>query len=630
MDIDGLLEVLGRIEGGEIRLHAKDTTEPSPFSHEMLNSKPYTYLDNAPLEERRARAVTLRRTLPESARDLGALDPEAIERVREEARPQPRDPEEVHDALLGLIAVRAEDAGDWASWLDELAVAGRAAVATTTDGDRLWFAAENVRLVEGLYSGGRISPELRLPAGVAVELGEEEALLALVRGHLEYLGPVTVEGLAMRVLVTPGRVASALAQLEGQGLVLRGRFTLGTDAEEFCDRRLLARIHRYTLDRLRQEIEPVSVQDFLRFLLRWQHLAPGTQLEGRRGLFEAVVQLQGFEVPAVAWERHILPARVAAYRGSWLDELCLSGDVAWARYTQRRPANGNGGGPSAASSATPVSLARRIDVPWLLAGIRPDGRPCGSSESASDGGAPVQPLKGAARDLLELLQSSGALFYEDLVRASGRLPTDVERGLWELVARGLVTADGFQALRSLMGNARRRSFRQPRRARLFRTLAVGTPSGRWALLPALDEQMAAEELAEAWAEQLLSRYGVLFRDLMQRENVAIPWRDILRALRRMEARGAIRGGRFVGGIYGEQYARPEAVESLRRVRRTEKRGETVRVSAVDPLNLAGIITPGARITAVHTKAVVFRDGLPVIDADGGVIPEPSVAGASTG
>jgi len=361
----------------------------------------------------------------------------------------------------------------------------------------------------------------------------------------------------------------------------------------------------------------VSVQDYLRFLLRGQHLAAGTQLEGKRGLLEAIAQVQGFEAPSVAWERHLLPARVAGYRTSWLDELCLSGEVTWGRLSLRKPNGDDRPSVAAASSTTLITLARRSDLSWLMAGMR-------------DGDGPLVPERGAAHEVLELLRARGALFYDDIAAACRRLPTDIERGLWELVARGLVTADGFQALRSLMGNARRRSFRQPRRARLFRTLAVGTPSGRWALLPALDEQMAAEELAEAWAEQLLSRYGVLFRDLMQRENVAIPWRDILRALRRMEARGAIRGGRFVGGIYGEQYARPEAVESLRRVRRTEKRGETVRVSAVDPLNLAGIITPGARITAVHTKAVVFRDGLPVIDADGGVIPEPSVAGASTG
>jgi len=597
MDLEGLKKVLARVEAGEIRMHARDTTEPSPFAHEMLTSKPYTFLDDAPLEERRARAVTLRRTLPESARDLGALDAEAIERVREEARPQPRDAEELHDALLGLVVVRADDAPEWRGLLDELIDAGRAATAETPGGERLWLAAESLPLVRALFPDARIAPALRLPPHLDTPADADEALVALLRGHMECLGPVTAAELARRTAVSPGRAASGLAQLEGEGFVLRGRFRAGLDEEEFCDRRLLARIHRYTLDRLRREIEPVSAQDLLRFLLRWQHVAPGTRLEGKRGLMEAIAQLQGFEAPAVAWERYLLPARVEEYRGSWLDELCLSGDVAWARLSAGKSA-GNGNGRAAASSATPVSLVSRRDLPWLASGIR-------------NGGSLEAPARGPGRDVLDLLEARGALFYDDIVAGSRRLPTDVERGLWELVARGLVTADGFQALRSLMSSARRRGFRQPRRARLFRTLAVGVPSGRWALLPSLSgETMAAEELAEAWAEQLLTRYGVVFRDAVQREGLSLPWRDVLRALRRLEARGLVRGGRFVAGFYGEQYARPEAVDALRRVRRTEKRGETVRLSAVDPLNLAGILTPGPRLPAVHTKAIVYRDGLP--------------------
>ncbi|MBF8286773.1 MAG: dependent helicase, Lhr family, partial [Dehalococcoidia bacterium] len=478
MDLEGLKEVLARVEAGEVRLHARDTTEPSPFAHEMLASKPYTYLDDAPLEERRARAVTLRRTLPESARDLGALDAEAIERVREEARPQPRDAEELHDTLLGLVVVRAEDAPEWRGLLDELIDAGRAATAETGDvgahghAPLLWFAAENLPLVRALFPDARITPALRLPPHLDAQADADDALVALLRGHVECLGPVTATELALRTAISPGRAASGLAQLEGEGFVLRGRFRAGLQEEEFCDRRLLARIHRYTLDRLRREIEPVSAQDFLRFLLRWQRVAPGTRLEGKRGLMEAVVQLQGFEAPAVAWERHVLPARVAEYRGSWLDELCLSGDVAWARLSLSKAAGNGNGRAAAASSATPVSLVSRRDLPWLASGIR-------------NGGTPEAPARGPGRDVLDLLEARGALFYDDIVAGSRRLPTDVERGLWELVARGLVTADGFQALRSLMASARRRGFRRPRRARLFRTLAVGVPSGRWALLPSL-------------------------------------------------------------------------------------------------------------------------------------------------
>ena len=689
MDIDGLKDVLDRIEAGEIRLHAKDTTEPSPFAHEMLNSKPYTYLDDAPLEERRARAVTLRRSLPENSRDLGALDPDAIERVIDEARPDPRDPEELHEALLSLIAVRPEDSRDWETWFDELVSSGRAAIADTGGGP-MWFAAENPPAIQALYPSATIRPELRLPPDLASRaVNEDDARLALFRGHMEIAGPVTIAELAGRTSMPLAAANSVLAQLEGEGSVMRGRFRPKADTEEFCDRRLLARIHRYTLDRLRQEIEPVTSQDLMRFLLRWQHVAPGTQLEGKRGLLEAVTQLQGFDIPAVAWERHILPARVASYRGSWLDELCMSGDVAWGRLATRK---GSDNGRSATtSSATPISLVRRTDLPWLLAGIR-------------NGNGTQGPQAGAGRDILDLLAARGALFYDDIARASGRLPTDVERGLWDLVARGLVTADGFQALRSLMASTKRRNFQRPQRARLFRSLAVGLPSGRWSLLPTGDypsgdnprvdasrwdahnaalnapsvaahpegskegaepphseerkrrqagglgvsptlssraggwdegrlaeqdggtrgpeghgggvsDRLVTEDLAETWAEQLLFRYGVVFRDLVQRENITVPWRDILRSLRRMEARGSVRGGRFVAGFYGEQYARPEAVESLRKVRRMEKKGELVRVSAVDPLNLTGNITPGARVTAVHTRSVLYRDGVPLTDVE---------------
>jgi ATP-dependent Lhr-like helicase len=614
MDVEGLRRVLRRVEAGEIRMHARDTTEPSPFAHEMLNSKPYTYLDDAPLEERRARAVTLRRTLPESARDLGALDEEAIQRVREEAWPQPRDAEETHESLLGLVAVREADARGWRVWLDELAGSGRAA-AVAAEGGRLWFATESLSAIAQLYPGAEIAPRVRLPEHLAGGYTDrDEAAMALARGHMECLGPVTPEELSNRIGVSAGEALSALAQLEGGGFVLRGRFRPGVDSEEFCDRRLLARVHRYTLDRLRREIEPVSAQDYLRFLFRWQHVAAGTRLTGKQGLMEAVWQLQGFEVPVVAWERHVLPARVAEYRGSWLDELCLSGEAAWARLSLSRAAGSDSPSPSGASSATPVSLVSRRDLPWMMAGLR-------------NGAQPVIPSRGAGHDVLDLLRSRGALFYDDIVAACGRLPTDVEKGLWELVARGLVTADGFQALRSLMGSARRRSFRQPRRSRLFRTLAVGVPSGRWSLLPDDEgEQMGVEQLAEVWAEQLLNRYGVVFRDAVQREGLTVPWREVLRSLRRMEARGLVRGGRFVAGFYGEQYARPEAVDALRRVRRAEKKGELVRVSAIDPLNLVGILTPGPRVPAVHTRSVLYRDGIPLSEAEA----QAALAGPAVG
>ena len=391
MDVDSLLDVLGRVEAGDIRFHSRDTTEPSPMAHEIVNGKPYTYLDDAPLEERRTRAVSLRRSLPEEARDLGELDAEAIDGVREQAWPAPRDAEEVHDTLLGLVAIDEQEAAGWHEWLVELADAGRAARLTQVggerDGQRLWFAAEHLPAVELLYPDATIDPALDLPDGATLPCEDrDEARRLLLRGHSEVRGPMTASALGALLALRAVDVDRGFRQLEGSGFILRGRFTPGRpapaaedDEDEFCDRRLLARIHRLTLDRLRREIDPVTAQDFMRFLLRWQHVAPGSQLEGRGGVREAVAQLQGFEAPSSSWEHELLAARVAEYGPAWLDELCLAGEVAWARLAPPRQngtnGNGNGNGAAAAKAlratrVTPMTLALRPELPQLLAASR--------------------------------------------------------------------------------------------------------------------------------------------------------------------------------------------------------------------------------------------------------------------
>ncbi len=615
MDIDRLTEILRRVESGAIRLHARDTTEPSPFAHEILNAKPYAYLDDAPLEERRTRAVSLRRTLPERARDLGALDPAAIERVREEARPAPRDPDELHDLLLSLVVVRPDMGPDeWRGWFDALVDVGRAAVVRVDGGpsgyagaSSFWSAAEHARLVEALYPGAEIVPSVRMPAhldGGPVE--REDAVLAAVRGRVEYLGPITTEEIASLLAIGAGEAASALARLEGEGIVLRGRFTPGRDAEEFCDRRLLARIHRYTLDTLRREIEPVSAQDFMRYLLERQHVSGARRLEGKRGLFEAIAQLQGFEIAASAWERDVLPLRVVNYDPRWLDDLCLAGDVAWTRLSLRT----NGHTPVRASTPsrqTPISLVLRRDLGWLLDAVR-------GAET------PQPPAAGAMAAAYEALREHGALFFEDLAAATRELPAHLEEALWDLVARGLVMGDGFQALRQIMTPRGSRGARASRRHGRYGASRLGRaagPQGRWSIVHHLQRDATpVEELAEAVGMQLLARYGVVFRDIVARENFAVPWREIMRALRRQEARGVVRGGRFVAGFIGEQYGLPEAVDGLRRVRRQERTGEIVRINAADPLNLAGIITPGPRVPAVRRNALILRDGVPVAVEEG--------------
>jgi len=635
MDIDRMQGVLERIERGEIRLHARDTTEPSPFAHELLNGSPFTFLDNAPLEERRTRAVSLRRTLPESQRDLGVLDLAAIERVRDEARPAPRDADELHDLLLLLMVVPSTEwvqqaaplheigaSGGETEWArqaaplhDELAAAGRGGTVEASAG-RLWFAAENLRAIEVLYPGAAMTPRIVLPAHLdAAAPAREEAVLAAVRGHMEYVGPATAQQLAAMLGLGEGEVTSALAQLEGEGIVLRGRFTprpgepsaaLATADLEWCDRRLLARIHRLTLDRLRSEIEPVSAQDYMRYLFARQHVAGGRRLEGKRGLLDAIAQLQGFEVPAVAWERDVLPSRVLNYDPRWLDEMALAGEVAWARLSLKKT-NGTGRA-SSPQRATPITLALRRDLGWLLESVR------GSEQ-------PQDPETGAAAATLDALRQHGALFFDDLAAASRQLPVQLEEALWDLVARGLVTGDGFSSLRQIMTPAgSSRSARAARRHSRYggsRLSRASQPQGRWSIVHRYQpEPSPADELAERVAWQLLARYGVVFRDVAARENFAVAWRDVIRALRRMEMRGDVRGGRFVSGFVGEQYALPEAVDGLRRVRREERTGETVRVNAADPLNLVGIITPGPRVPSVHTNAVVYRDGAVVAVEEG--------------
>ena len=399
---------------------------------------------------------------------------------------------------------------------------------------------------------------------------------------------------------------------------------MADDAVEYCERRLLARIHRHTTDRLRREIEPVTAQDFMRFLLRWQHVAPDTQVEGRRGVLAVIEQLQGVEVAAGSWEESVLQARVGAYRPEWLDDACLSGAVVWGRLSTR-PAGGDtpppeqpaGRGGAVPSRATPLAFTLRDNLSWWLRASR-------------GAAAPVVPGEGAARDVLEALRARGALFYDDLVAITGRLRVEVEEGLWDLVSRGLVTADGFGSVRALLTArerwAKRAALARGRRLRQrARDLALGR-EGRWSLLhaPAPVEEDGAdlETLAEAVAEQLLARYGVVFRDLAVRENLVLPWREILWALRRMEARGTARGGRFVTGFVGEQYALPDAVEALRATRRRERTGEIVKIAAVDPLNLTGVITPAPRVPAVRGNTITYCDGLPVT---GAAAPPPSIA-----
>lgn len=622
MDIDGLRELVAGVESGRIRVVVRDTTEPSVLAHEILNGQPFTYLDDAPLEERRSRAVQLRRGLPVEARDLGRLDAEAIERVRSEVRPDPRDPDELHDVLMTLVAVLPQP--EWRAWFDEL-VADRRAVTVHSvlycDGKSMpqrgpagqwWAAVERRPGLELLFPDAGITPDHVSPR-TATPLDRESAVAEMLRGHLDGRGPSTVDDLAAATGLSASDVTNGLVRLEVEGFAFRGHFTAPDGPEEFCARRILSRIHSYTRARLRSEIAPVTARDFQRFLLRWQHVAPGTQREGRLGVLTVIGQLQGFELAAGSWEE-VLAARVQGYRREWLDELCMAGDVTWGRLSLRAPSveeapRRSGMTPS---RATPITLAVRDDFGWLLQAARGDRQP-------------ARPEPGRTLEVLQSLADHGALFPSQLVTHTGRMPSEVDEALWDAVSRGLVTADGFQALRALLSPrrvARAAGPRRLRRAGLGRATGSGRAAttrvghaatrsiGRWSLLPDAPATDDSDELAEAVAEQLLARWGVVFRDVVVRDTVGVSWREVLWALRRMEARGTVRGGRFVTGFTGEQYALPEAVELLRKVRKTPRASETVSVSAADPLNLIGIVLPGPRVPAVPWDSVTYVDGVP--------------------
>jgi ATP-dependent helicase Lhr and Lhr-like helicase len=603
MDIDGLERLLARIEAGDVRVVARDLTEPSPLALEALSARPYAYLDDAPLEERRTQAVMNRRWLaPEDAAELGRLDPEAIARVQAEAWPDAANADELHDALswLGVLSGREADAAPgWRAWLDDLARDRRAAQ-LHAPGASLWIAAERVPQVEAVWLGARLEPAIAAPAAHAEQTwSREEALVELVRGRLEGQGPVTQDALAALFGLPPADIAAALAALEAEGFAFRGRF-LAVDEDQWCERRLLARVHRYTIKRLRAEIEPVAARDFLRFLLSWQRVAADARMEGPEAIEAVVEQLEGFAAPAGAWESEILPARLADYDPDWLDDRCLAGRVTWRRLS---PRSGRGNGADrrpAPVRSTPIALLARRHAPYWA-----------SRAPAED----VQ-LSPRAQMVADAIRAHGASFFDELAASSGLLPSQLEEALAELVALGLVNADSFAGLRALLvPSGERRPGPGGRRRR--RTVKFGMEdAGRWALVPpgraAADPARADPEAVEHVARTLLRRYGVVFWRLLEREADWVPpWRDLLRVYRRLEARGDVRGGRFVAGFSGEQFALLEAIGMLRDARRKEPAGALVSLSGADPLNLAGILTPGPKLAALTGNRLLFRDGLPI-------------------
>jgi len=672
MDVEGLKRVLRGMASGEIRVVAVDTPVPSQFSHEILNANPYAYLDDAPLEERRARAVEMRRVLPESVlEEVGRLDPGAIAQVRSEAWPDVRDADELHDVLHTLVGLPESFEGGrshvsqtprsigypgWNLYFEQLQARGRAGIASAEE-RRYWVAAERARSFRVLFPAAQFENDL-----AEVETGEisrDDALLTLVMGWMSAVGPTTASQLGDSLGLAASDVEKALLRMEAAGTVLRGKFT-GTKTRpgapglpeaavptysslvpttaspeseiEWCERRLLARIHRLTVGMLRKQIEPVTAAQFMRWMLRWQHVTPGSQAAGERGTLEVLQQLQGFEIPANAWERQVLARRVMDYDPKWLDQLCLTGAVGWGRLSPH-PATLESGGVSDGSSprqrrviptsVAPITFFVREDADWMglrqnphfwqnraeVRHIRPD--------EAHESSESPHGLSHGAELVVEFLRQRGASFFADIVRGTAKLKAEIETALWELVAAGLVTADGFDNLRSLI-DPKRRAGQGSGRA-----LRPRHSAGRWAMLHA-DAAVERPRAVEAACWMLLRRYGIVIRDLLARESNLPTWRELLTAFRRLEDRGEIRGGRFVDGFLGEQFALPVAVESVRAMRSLPLSGETITLSAADPLNLVGILVPGERVPAISGRTVSYRDGVAVMEAPG--ISSGAVAG----
>jgi len=620
MDINGLAEILERMEAGAIATLAIDTPAPSPMAHEILNANPYAFLDDAPLEERRARAVSLRRVDPWIGREFGRLDPAAIDEVRKQAWPEVRNADELHDLLLGVCLLPIDVRPDWHLLAQKLIQNGRATIAawqSPAGEHRAYVAAERSDLIRLALTSVSLTPAIELPLGfVETVTSEEEAIKKIVQGWLEVSGPVTAVELASRLGMPADKIEAALIALESAGVVLRGEFTakgIAGGEVEWCDRVLLARIHRLTLGRMRREIEPVSAAEFMQFLLSWQHLTPRTRLRGRDGVLEVIRQLQGLELPAPAWEQHILPARLEHYDPADLEHVCLAGVVAWGRL--RSETNGteplSGASIVAKRGRRLLAPARNAPLAFLL---REE-----LDAFLEDSRLPfdqIDTLSPMAVEVGRYLDRYGASFLTDIARGTGLLRVTVEEALWQLVAHGIATGDGIAGLRVLLTPdhkrlERRRSFRIISGAR-SRERAM--PVGRWSLWrdPSPDDRLSSEAVLERRARQLLERYGIVFRDLLAREMNMPPWRTLLGVYRRLEARGEIRGGRFVNGFVGEQFALSNAVEAMRETRRNAPMQDSpVIVSAADPLNLVGIITPGARVSPYSNQAIAYQNGLAI-------------------
>lgn len=594
MDLPGWLSVLREVEAGRIEFVACDTREPSPFSHQLVNANVYAFLDDAPLEERRARAVAVRRTFrADDVRDLGRLDPDAIAQVRADAWPVVRDAEELHDTLLSVSALPESECVEWRDYFDVLEQQGRVVRHEVVGGPVVWIAVERWPAANAALTLTDPTPPTSLPESLRAEVTKDDARMLLVRGRLEICGPTTAGRIAAELGMELTGVQIALEQLELGGFLLRGQFTSKSNEVEWCERRLLARIHRMTLDGLRRQVGPVDTAGFMRFLLAHHEVSSETQPIGVGGLQRVVAMLEGFEAPLAAWEHDLLSARMS-YESQWLDQLFANGEIVWGRLDPQRGSDDGRG--QLLTRVSPIALVRRTDLSWLL----PTNRDTLTGRARWD-----------AQAAYDALASHGALFFNELLAVTSLLPSQLEDALRELAALGLVTSDGFAAIRVISAKSKHAVGRRNRRTGRTVRSAGYSQGGRWSRFPPFLQPVDNSERIEQWAKLLLRRYGVMFRDLLTRESLAPKWGEMVGVYRRLEMRGEIRGGRFVSGVGGEQFALPEAVERLRKLRDESDTESWNVVSAADPLNLVGIVTAGARVPALRSNRVVFLNGRPI-------------------
>ncbi|EDL58395.1 DEAD/DEAH box helicase [Gimesia maris] len=637
LDIEGLKNVLLKIEQGSVKLIPRDTREPSPFCYELLNSSPYTFLDGGEAQERRARAVATRHTLSvESVEDLGRLSPEAIAQVCQEAQPVVRNADEFHDVLLGRIHLPVNERPEWSDWYQELEATGRATtLSRTVSGPdqktaHSWVATERLPAALAAFPESQHAPHVNVPAGVQQDWESTEARTSIIRGLLDNCGPQTVAELANQAGMTDAQTEAALMALEGEGIAMQGYFRIkdpnwdqsldesGTTEskkeaspappKEWCHRRLLSRIHRLTLQGLRAQVQPVDVSVLIQYLTRLHGLTEDEKRSGTNGLFEVLSMLQGIDIPAICWERDILPARLSNYQSSHLDELCFTGEVGWGRlYPPRRTAD-QGKAMTSITRNAPVSFFLREDIPWLA---------CFNQVSSNlEDSEAEHHLSSPAQEVQELLTQRGALFASDLMATTQSLPSQIADSLGELISRGLVTSDSFSGMRQFTEDRISKNRRSSRKSRIGLVRKRSTPNntGRWSIWRRESSEEVEErslqyfEYVEQWAWQLIRRWGVVFRDLLSKESGAPRWFELLQIYRRLEARGEIRGGRFVTGVAGEQFAMSGTIQELRKLRDAPSSDELTILSATDPLNLTGILTKDARVPATPTNRIAYRNG----------------------